>query len=129
MKNYQASRGATLVALAFLVTLVVLPACKSLGADPVLHKFQLWGTMDRVDKLNFYLGWTNGFLAARGQRGLDLANCLETLDNEQAIAMIDKQYKEHPERWSRPIGDQILQALTIEGGPCEGKNPLQTDSK
>jgi hypothetical protein len=111
--------------LAVFITFVVLLTCAPLQADPVVHKFQIWGTMKNpLEKLIFYQGWTNGFLVARGPGGLELANCLDSdLSIDQAIAMIDKQYKEHPENWSRPITDQILHALTVEG-PCEGKNPL-----
>ena len=45
------------------------------------------------------------------------------LSTRQAIAMIDKQYKDHPERWSRFLGDEIIAALTVSGGPCEGAGP------
>jgi len=120
------TRRAILVGSAVLVTLL---ACVSVQANHVIHRFQYWGTMNRLDKLNFYVGWTNGFLAVRGQRGLELANCLETLDSKQAVAMIDKRYKDHPERRSHPITLEMLEGLTAEGGPCEGKNPLSGDSK
>lgn len=112
------------VALAVLGMLMALLTCAPASANAVLHKFQLWGTMKPVEKLIFYQGWTNGFLAARGPRGAELATCLEGLSGEQALAMIDKQYNDHPERWSHAIGEGMLQALTAEGGPCEGKNPL-----
>lgn len=128
MKSNQAPRMALLVALSTVKKLILatLLVCTSVNADPVLHKFELWGTMKSpLEKLIFYQGWTNGFLAARGPRGLELATCLDGLSGEQAVAMIDKRYKNHPEQWSRPIGEQVLQALTVEGGPCEGKNPLQ----
>lgn len=105
-----------LVRLTILGTLVTLLACASLYADPVVHKFQLWGTMNPLEKLIFYQGWTNGFLVARGQSGVELATCLDKITGDQAIAMIDKRYKDHPERWSRPITQQMLQALTAEGG-------------
>jgi len=105
------------------VALLVLFCCPAENADSVVHKFQLWGTMKQSEKLIFYQGWTNGFFVERGPRGLELANCLDVLDSEQAIAMIDKQYKEHPENWSRPITEQIIEALT-SAGPCAGKNPL-----
>jgi hypothetical protein len=93
-----------------------------------VHKFQLWGTMKPLEKLIFYQGWTNGFFAARGQIGLELATCLDKVDSDQAIAMIDKRYKDHPEKWSHPITQQLLEALTVKGGPCEGENPLPPDS-
>jgi hypothetical protein len=95
-----------------------------LNASPVLHQFALWGKSNEDQKLSLYWGWTNGFLAGRGKAGIALAHCLEALSYDQAIAMVDKQYKNFPEKWSRPFGDQVLEALTVAGGPCEGKNPL-----
>jgi hypothetical protein len=44
------------------------------------------------------LGWSNGFLQSRGPGANELMNCLNGMDAEQAVAMIDKYYKEHPER-------------------------------
>ena len=67
------------------------------------------------------LGWSNGFLQSRGPGANELMNCLNGMDAEQAVAMIDKYYKEHPERWSRPFGEEIPEALTVAGGPCQGK--------
>jgi hypothetical protein len=123
MKTDQASRGHIFILIAVFL-------CATANADSVLHKFELWGTLrNPVEKLIFYQGWTNGFLGGRGIRGIELANCLEDLSAEQAIAMIDKRYKDRPDQWSRPIGEQIIQALTVKGGPCEGKNPLSSTSK
>ena len=119
-------RWIILLGSAVFVTLLV---CVPLQADHVLQPFRYWATMNKLDKLNFYIGWANGFFVARGQRGLEFANCLEALDSEQALAMIDKRYKDHPEKWSNPITQQILEALTVRGGPCEGKNPLPPDSE
>jgi hypothetical protein len=126
MKRNQSPHGAILVGLAIVMTLLT---CVVAHADHVVHTFQLWGTMNPLEKLIFYQGWTNGFFVARGQSGLELANCLEKVNTDQAVAMIDKRYKDHPERWSRPITQQMLRALTAEGGPCEGKNPLPPDSE
>lgn len=106
--------------------LLVLLICTSVNADPVIHKFEFWGKITPLEKLAFYWGWTNGFLPARGPRGLELANCLNEVSPHQAIAMIDKEYKDHPERWANPIGQQVLETLTAEGGPCPGKNPLDS---
>jgi hypothetical protein len=96
-----------------------------LRADPVAHKFRLWGDLHpkltQGEKMILYWGWTNGFFQGRGPQGLKFANCLETIATDQAIAMIDKQYKDHPEKWSDFLGEQIIEALTVAGGPCEGK--------
>ena len=106
------------------LTLAVLLVSGLLNGEPAAHKFELWGKGKQVEKLFLYWGWSNGFLQARGQRGVEFADCLEGMTYDQAIAMIDKQYRDNPEKWSRPLGEQILEALTINGGPCEGKNPL-----
>ena len=107
-----------------MLVLAIMLTSGLLRADPVVHKFELWGKGTNLDRLNLYWGWTNGFLQARGPRGVELDTCLESMTTEQAIAMIDKRYKDHPELWSHPLGEQILDALTVEGGPCQGKNPL-----
>jgi hypothetical protein len=111
---------------------VTLLAVVSAQASGVIQRFQYWGTVNQLEKLILYNGWTNGFFAARGSRGLELADCLETVTSEQAIAMIDKRHKDHPEKWSHPITQQVLEVLTVEGGPCAGKIPclqIQTKSK
>jgi len=108
--------------------LVMMLVCTSANADPSMHKFEYWGDITSfLDKATFYVGWTNGFLPGKGQRGLELSKCLDKLSYAQVVAMIDKRYKDHPEKWSSPIGLEILEALTFKGSSCEGKNPL-TDS-
>jgi len=78
-------------------TLAALLVCQLLNADAVVHKFELWGSTEKkTDKLLLYWGWTNGFLQARGARGLGLAQCLEGITPQQAIAMVDKHYKFSP---------------------------------
>ncbi len=107
------------------LALPILLVCGLSNAGPVVHQFGLWRTAGTgAEKLSLYWGWTNGFLQARGQRTTELVTCLEGMTAEQAIAMVDKYYKDHPEKWSRPFGEQLLEALTVAGGPCEGKNPL-----
>lgn len=93
-------------------------------ADPVVHKFSIWGKLQEVDKIPLYIGWGDGFFLERTPRFLETANCLQTIDVAQAIAMIDKFYKAHPELWGHPLGEEILNSVTVAGGPCEGRNPL-----
>ncbi len=106
--------------------------CVTLSAQdiPRTHKFQLWATMDENDKENFFLGFTNGLLAS----GVTVLQCdgnqparramykcvlySKDLELHQAIAMINKYYKENPEKWGDPIGIAIVDALTVDGGPC-----------
>lgn len=112
------------VAAKVLVTFLL---CNSSFASPVLYTFRIWEwAKTDIEKTALFWGWTNGFLQARGHGATALADCLEQkMTTDQAIAMITKYYNGHPEKWSSPFGDQILEALTVEGGPCEGKNPLR----
>ena len=102
---------------------------------PRTHKFQLWASLDKNDKENFFLGFTNGLLAS-GVTVLEcngdqparrpMYECLlfsKDLELDQAIAMIDKYYKENPEKWGDPIGIAIIDALTVNGGPCAAPVP------
>jgi hypothetical protein len=110
-----------------VVVLLLVPVQRSYAAH-VLLPFAIWGKSNELDKLNMWIGWSNGFFQGRGQKGLELSNCIEDrITDEQAIAMIDKRYKDHPEFWSRPLGGEILNALTIKGGPCEGKSLFPED--
>lgn len=107
-----------------LVPLVIILTCGLLHADPIIHKFELWGKWTNVEKLNFYWGWTEGYLMARGEQGRDLGVCLESISTVQALSMIDKYQKSHPEEWSKPLGEEILKALAVSGGPCEGQDKM-----
>jgi len=115
-----------------IATLGIILCCGFLNAESVLHKFELWepGIEFKKDtraiwKMGLYWGWTNGFLQKRGPKGGPLVDCLETMSTDQAIAMVDKYYKDHPEKWSGVFSEQILAALTVAGSPCEGKTPLR----
>jgi hypothetical protein len=115
---------------------IVLLCLSSVGlsAQSNLQKFRYWGTLSKDDKLTFFLGFTNGLGASR----VTIAECEKItcatmtplkreqvrclfsgkLDVDQAVAMIDKYYKENPEKWNTPIGLAMLDALTVNGGPC-----------
>jgi hypothetical protein len=102
---------------------------------PKVHKFRLWNTLGDMDKVNFLMGFTNGLLtgaaiprASENKPTQSLVACLlvdKGLSFDQAIAMIDKYYKENPEKWNILIGDAILEALTVKGGPCAGLLPMK----
>jgi len=94
---------------------------------PVVHQFALWGQMKNdLEKLDLYLGFTNGFFAGpRSQNFVSLLNCLEKLSADQAIAMVDKYYKENPQRWSEPLAYGIAEGLTVPDGPCRNLNPYR----
>src|SRR5436309_7345026 len=82
---------------------------------PKLYKFQLWGGLsDQATKLWFFMGFTNGLfkgstspLCIDNTPSQSLISCV-TIDKEleanQAVAMIDKYYKDHPEKWNMQIG-------------------------
>jgi hypothetical protein len=75
------------------ITLVILLVCGVLNANFVVHPFRIWGVMRTPrEKVYLYVGWTNGFIPARGPDGLELAACLEEqITGEQAVTMIDKR--------------------------------------
>jgi hypothetical protein len=101
------------------------------NADPVLQTFGVWPANHTYEeKASLYHGWTNGYLAGLRQYGnekqlksaMKFGECLEKLSYRQAVDMIDKYYKEHPETWAQPLPDMLLKALTVSG-PCQGKEP------
>ncbi len=65
------------------------------------------------------LGFTNGTFFGGSDRSVQLVTCMSAnMSYEQAIAMVDKYYKDHPEEWSKPAGMEMYIALTIATGPC-----------
>jgi hypothetical protein len=114
-----------------VVLAVVLFDCVLLqGAVPVIHRFEAWKLQDDKSKLGLYIGWTNGFLTAGEPKFTDdLMSCLGTVSYQQAVAMIDKYFDAHPERWSASLTEGLLEALTVSGSACEGKNPLNPSQK
>lgn len=90
-----------------------------------IHHFQLWGPADQKEKLSLYVGWEDGFFLGRGESIKPLFDCIGKISNDQAIAMITKYYKANPERWSIPFGLGVLEAITVSGSSCEGKNPFR----
>jgi hypothetical protein len=54
---------------------------------------------------------------------IEFAGCLESMEYAQAVALIDKYYKDHPELWQQPLAEMLAKALTAAGTACEGKRP------
>jgi hypothetical protein len=117
-----------------IATLALSLSICSKGGDAGIHFFRLWGKMDEMAKFNFYQGFTNGLGEGvkphkmhGGPRteGHILIDCLlddsSTLTTPQAIAMIDKYYQDHPEKWNLAIGGEIFEALMVKGGPCAAR--------
>jgi hypothetical protein len=99
---------------------------QSQSGESLLHSFKLWGLMaSPVEKLDIYVGFTNGFFfGPRSPKFVTLLNCVEkNIPSAQAIAMIDKYYKENPQRWGMPLGQEVVAALTVKDGPCPGIDP------
>ena len=101
-----------------IITFAILLGSASPRADSVLHRFAVWGKVNELKKKFLYWGWTNGFLLGRGLN--EFATCLNGMTIDQAVAMIDKAYKDHPEKWSYTFSEEVLAALTVDGGPCQG---------
>jgi hypothetical protein len=113
----------------FLRAVIVL-ACLSSAAqkqnESILHPFKAWGLLQNdLEKLDLYMGFTNGFFSGpRSPKFIALADCIEQhMTSEQATAMIDKYYKDNPQRWGKPLGQEIIAALIVKDGPCPGKDP------
>lgn len=121
-------RTATLLfTLGFLSAgIPAVPQEKAAAAYFVTHKFQIWGALETShEKMIAYTSFTNGlFIAPKYQELIDLSRCLEqTVPYDQAMAMIDKYYKDNPQLWNLPFAVGIVQALTVSDGPCPGKSP------
>jgi hypothetical protein len=109
---------------AALFVLLIVCLFRPMSADPAIHHFEAWRNQLPSEKIAVYIGWTNGFLIGRGEISLSLERCLSMLTYQQAVAMIDKYFDGHPERWSATLTEGIMEALTVQGSTCEGKNPL-----
>lgn len=115
----------------FTIALVILATSLPSGAaTPAVHNFRVWGmsfdTQKRSydEKLAMYIGWSNGYFSGRGRQAFPLRFCIENnAPYDQAIAMIDKYYDNHPEKWGSDLSDEFVQALTVAGGPCSGEAP------
>jgi hypothetical protein len=90
-------------------------------ASPLIQKFDLWGNLTPESKLFFYSGWASGLFTTTKDPGtLDLGRCLEKLNFQQILAMIDKRYANHREGFKDPISTEMIEAVTVTGSPCEG---------
>jgi hypothetical protein len=89
--------------------------------SPLIEKFDVWGTLPSDSKLAFYSGWANGlFTTAKDPGTVALGRCLEKLSFQQILTMIDKRYADHREGFKNPISTEIIEAVTVDGSPCEG---------
>ena len=114
------------LALALVVLFTCYPSVSVTGdsqtvVHPLIQDFGIWETLTPDSRLTFYAGWENGlFTTTKDPRTLALGRCLEKLSFEQIVAMVDKRHAEHPEALHNPISMEIIKAVTVAGGPCEG---------
>jgi hypothetical protein len=95
-------------------TVVPLPS-------PLIQKFDLCGNLSPESKLFFYSGWARGLFTTTKDPGtLALGRCLEKLNFQQILAMIDKRYANHRNGFKNPISTEMIEAVTVTGSPCEG---------
>ena len=118
----------------FTIALAILAVPMLSDAATAVHTFRVWGMSSETqkrsydEKLGMYIGWSNGYFSARGAQAFPLRSCIEdNIPYDQAIAMIDKYYNDHPEKWSNDLSDVIVQVLTVAGGPCSGRAPRQNE--
>lgn len=96
-------------------------------------QFAYWAQLDAGQKSTLLVGVYNGFYvgSATGPGGACMpgqskgtafvsSDCMRSMAIDQARAMVDKHYRDHPEQWSMHLGATILKVLTMQGGPCEG---------
>ena len=102
------------------------------------QQFESWGILkDNAElKLWFMTGFTNGLVtgaeatiqAAHGTAPrfddafTSLFKCIlygTSWSFNQAVALTDKYYTEHPEDWHLLMGQGIIKALTVKGSPCD----------
>jgi hypothetical protein len=67
------------------------------------------------------------FMCCPGMSVAGDGRCLEKLNFQQILAMIDKRYANHREVFKNPMSTEMIEAVTVTGSPCEGitasKNP------
>jgi len=91
------------------------------NVSPVIQKFDVWRSLTPDSKLSFYSGWANGLFTTTNDPGaLALGRCLQNLSFEHIVAMIDKRSADHRETFKNPISMEMIKAITVAGGPCEG---------
>jgi len=106
------------------ITLFLASICHGDSDDSGIHKFLIWDRFSKAEKPVFLVGFTNGLFEGLKEGLAEFTprlKCVEAMDLDQKIGMIDKYYNDHPEKWSEPIGFEIVEAITVKGGPCEGK--------
>jgi hypothetical protein len=114
------------LALALVVLFTCYPSMGVAGdsqtvVHPLIQHLDVWGTLPPDSKLIFYTGWESGLFTTTKDPGtLALGRCLEKLSFEQIVATVDKRYADHREAFKNPISTEIIKAVTVAGGPCEG---------
>jgi hypothetical protein len=113
--------------LVFVFTLLLASSSTHADSFGKVHFFESWGKLpNKTYKTVFLMGFSNGFAYGLSDAPMSSSNekrfdCLfkSGPDPEQAVAMIDKYYQDHPEQWKTSLGDAIFKALTVSGSPCQ----------
>lgn len=116
-----------IVLMVFLFAPSLTNQAQESSDNTIFQQFSLWGSSPETDRLYLYAGFTNGYFAAPAKETAKkrLSDCIiKNIPTKQAIAMIDKYYKDNPQRWSTLLAFGILEALTVKDGPCPGLNPF-----
>jgi hypothetical protein len=107
----------------FIISLVLLGSGATTAraaSDPFVHRLRVWGGLStQIEKVDFVIAFTNGLFYGNPEETAHLRTCMnDNMTYEQAVAMIDKYYADHPERWNQPLAQEVVIALTVQGGPC-----------
>jgi hypothetical protein len=120
-------RPIVLLALLFASNLPDRAQEPSIPQNPIFQTFAMWGSAPTdAERFFLYVGFTNGFFSAPStDKGkTDFGDCImKNIPTKQAVAMINKYYKDNPQRWSTPLTLAIIEALTVKDGPCPNINP------
>jgi hypothetical protein len=120
-------RPVILLAFLFASNLIDRSQEPSTPQNTVFQTFAMWGSAPtEAERLFLYVGFTNGFFSApstdKGKTAF--GDCImKNIPTKQAVAMIDKYYKDNPQRWSTLLTVAIIEALTVKDGPCPDINP------
>src|SRR5262245_36539621 len=87
-----------------LLFFIFLSLASSVRGESVIQKFEIWGQLDEPEKGYFLMGYFNGLfevrLADQFRPLRPFVECVESMSISQRSALIDKYYKNNPEKWS-----------------------------
>lgn len=99
-------------------TMLICFMALAVTADAYIYRFDFWKELNRSEKQIFFAGWVNGFGMGREGVSETFMACVKGVTWEQGAAMIDKRFKDKPEKWSSPLSVEIFNVFADEEGPC-----------